>query len=273
MFAFLGCFICATASATTRNFTYTYEPETMPRGDKEFEQWVSLRTIRNDHAGQNHYTRWDLREELEYGVTDNYTLSLYLNEKSEYFRNPATNAKTNESEFEGVSLENKWMVVNPVGHPFGLSLYLEPRLGNGEFELEEKIILGQRFGRNEAWKWAFNATHATEWKDSAVAGEGTKTEGELEFTFGLIKELNKRWSLGFEFRNHNEWPEYKEWEHTAFFLGPVVSYRSENWWVTLTALGQIYGKNYRSPDPDGNRSLVLDEHEVLNIRCVVGISF
>ncbi len=271
LFCFFGLM---NADASERYFTYTYEPETMPQGALEFEQWATFRTTRNDKVGQNHFTRWDFREELEYGVTDYYTLSLYLNEKSEYFRNPATNVKTNEFEFEGVSIENKWMVLNPAEHPVGLSLYLEPRIGNGEFELEEKIILGQRFGQNKEWKWAFNATHATEWKDSEAPDKGTETEGELEFTFGITREMSKRWYLGVEFRNHNEIPEYDEWEHTAFFLGPVVTYRQENWWATVTTMVQVYGRNYNAGgDPDGESNLVLDEHELLNVRCVIGIDF
>ena len=259
--------------ASERLFTYTYEPETMPQGAVEFENWTTLRAIRNDEVGQNHYTRWDLRQELEYGVTDNYTLSFYLNEVSKYFRNPATNAKTNEFEFDGVSIENKWMVLDPATHAVGLSLYLEPRIGNGEFELEEKIILGQRFGANKEWKWAFNAVHATEWKDSDQPGEGTETEGELEFDLGLTREVNKHWNLGVEFRNHNEIPEYDVWEHTAFFVGPVVMYRQEKWWAALTVLTQVYGDNRVNPDPDGDSNLVLDEHEKLNARLIVGVSF
>jgi hypothetical protein len=269
----LGVLACGSAHATERLFTYTYEPETMPQGATEFENWVTLRTIRNDEVGQEHYTRWDLRQELEYGVTDNYTLSMYLNEKSEYFRDPATHEKTSEFQFDGVSLENKWMALNPAEHPIGLSLYLEPRIANGEWELEEKIILGQRFGKNQEWKWAFNATHATEWVDSEDPDEGIETEGELEFTFGLTREINKNWHLGFEFRNHNEIPEYEEWEHTAFFVGPVVTYQTDKWWVTVTAMGQVYGKNYLDPDPDGESNFVLDEHEYLNVRCIIGIDF
>ena len=261
------------AMASERLFTYTYEPETMPQGAFEFEQWTTLRAIRNDEVGQNHYTRWDLRQEFEYGVTDNYTLSFYLNEVSEYFRDPATNAKTNSFEFDGVSIENKWMVLDPAKNPVGVSLYLEPSIGNGEIELEEKIILGQRFGANKEWKWAFNAVHATEWKDSEEPGEGTETEGELEFDFGLTREIGKRWNLGVEFRNHNEIPEYDVWEHTAFFVGPVVAYRQENWWATLTFMTQVYGDNRVSPDLDGNDNLVLDEHELINARFIVGISF
>ena len=39
------------ARATERYFTYSYEPETMVKGAMEFEQWVTLRTQRNQAAG------------------------------------------------------------------------------------------------------------------------------------------------------------------------------------------------------------------------------
>src|ERR1044071_10458191 len=75
-----------TAAATERYFTYTYEPETLPKGVWETEQWVTLRAIRNATVGQEDYNRWEFRHELEYGVTDNYSLSLYLNESLTNFR-------------------------------------------------------------------------------------------------------------------------------------------------------------------------------------------
>ena len=260
--------------ASERNFTYTYEPETMPQGALEFEQWTTLRAGRNNQVGQNHYTRWDLKQEFEYGVTDNYTLSLYLNEKSEYYRNPTTNAKTSEFEFDGVSLENKWLVADPAKSPVGVALYLEPRVGNGEFELEEKIILGQRFGKDKEWKWAFNVSHATEWEDSDEAGQGTETTGELEFTLGITRELNKRWNLGVELRELSVFPEYKSTSsYTAFFAGPVLKYRQEKWWAAFTFLTQVYGDNQASPDPDGRSNLVLDKLERFNARLIVGIDF
>ncbi len=61
-----------------------------------------------------------------------------------------------------------------------------------------------------------------------------KTEGELEASFGLARQLGKHWSLGLEARDHNEIPDYRHWENTAVFAGPVLNYREENWWATLT---------------------------------------
>ena len=67
--------------ADERRFTYSYEPELPLKGTLEFEQWVTWRTIRtkSGEVEQGHYNRWEFRDELEYGVTDNYSVSLYLN--------------------------------------------------------------------------------------------------------------------------------------------------------------------------------------------------
>lgn len=249
--------------ADQRRFTYTYEPEVLPQGAAEFEQWVTLRTQRTDDVGQENYNRWELREEFEYGVTDRYSVSLYLNTQAESFTDPATDEHFSEFDFKGVAIENRYMVLNPADHAIGLTLYLEPRFSGSEAELEEKIIIGQRFG---LWKWAFNLTHATEWEE-----DFDEVEGEFEGTFGISRDLGKHWSVGLEFRNHNEIPEYEEWENTAFFVGPAINYRQDKWWATLSILPQVYGENFADPDPDGHRHLELEGHERVNVRLIFGI--
>ncbi len=262
----LSCSLCLAAQANERLFTYTYEPETMPKGGWEFEQWLTLRAGRNNAVGQKDYNKWEIRESVEYGVTDNYTVELYLNTKSENFRDLTTSPARDFSKFsfDGISIENRYMVLNPAEHKVGLTLYLEPRFSGVETEVEEKIILGQRFGQ---WKWALNLTHATEWADHFRS-----TEGELEGSFGLSRFLNKNWAVGVELRNHSEIPDYKEFENTAVFLGPVVSYRNEKWWAALTVMPQIYGANF-TDNPDHNPHLELEGHERLNVRLIFGFGF
>src|SRR5437899_10476480 len=85
--------------ADERRFAYTYETETMPKGGMEFEQWVTLRSQRTKAVGQQNFSRWELREALEYGVTDNYTVELYLNSSSESFRDPATGTDSSSFKF------------------------------------------------------------------------------------------------------------------------------------------------------------------------------
>jgi hypothetical protein len=254
----------AAAHAHERIFTYTYEPATPPKGELEYEQHITLRAGRAAAVGQSDFYRMEFREEVEFGVTDNYQVSLYFNQQYEHFRNPATGLRASHFGQTGFSLENLYMVLNPTEHKVGLALYLEPTYDGENFELEEKIILGQRYGN---WRWALNLTHATEW-----ANNFREKEGEFETTFGLTRQWSSRWWLGVEFRNHNEIPEYKEWENTAFYLGPVVCYRRANWFATLTVMPQIYGANFTG-DPDKNHHLELEGHERVNVRLILGVDF
>ena len=256
--------IVGTAHADHRLFTYTYEPETEPKGDLEYEQSVTLRAGRNAAVGQRDYSRWEFRHEIEYGVTENYTAALYLNHSLQHFKDPATGATTTRHDWTGVSLENRYLVLDPATHAIGLTLYLEPTYDGKNAELEQKIILGQRCGD---WKWAVNLTHATEWTDHFRA-----TEGELEISAGLARRLNRRWTVGLEFRDHNELPGYKTWQNTALYLGPVVSYRRSRWWAALTVMPQIYGANFTG-NPDRNPRLELEGHERMNVRLLFGFGF
>ena len=248
-------------NADERRFTYVYEPETLPQGAAEIENWVTLRAGRNKTVGKENYNRWDLRQEFEYGVTDRYTLSLYMNEKAESYRDSAGN-DVNDFEWKGISIENIYNVVNPADKPVGLSLYLEGAYSGEEAALEQKIIFGQRHGD---WKWALNLIHETEWENNLH-----EIVGEAGVSMGLAHDLGKNWSLGLEFRNVNSFPEYDSWDNSALFLGPVVSYRQDKWWAALTVLPQIYGWNSSGSD-DGNPNLDLRDHEKLNIRLLIGI--
>jgi hypothetical protein len=266
LFVALYCLAASTlvTCASERYFTYTYEPETMPKGAWESEQWFTLRADRNQAVGQEDFSLWEFRQEIEYGVTDQYNLSLYFNESFESYHDPTANSEVSNLRFDGVSLENRYMLLSPVDHSVGLTLYLEPRISGDQAELEEKIILGQRYGD---WKWAFNLGHATEWTDHFHT-----VEGEVEASLGINRRLNRHWSLGVEARDHNEIPNYSRWENTALYVGPVVTYQQRNWWVSLTVMPQVYGVNFLG-NPDQNSHLDLEGHERWNARLIFGASF
>src|SRR5436190_22290255 len=103
--ALFGLGSLAPVSGTERFFTYTYEPEPMPQGVFEYEQWVTSRIGRNSTVGQENYNRWEFRHEFEYGFTDNYTVSLYVNESLTNFKETGTGRNVNHFQFEGISLE------------------------------------------------------------------------------------------------------------------------------------------------------------------------
>jgi hypothetical protein len=248
--------------ADERRFTHVYEPETLPEGALEFENWVTLGAGRSSEVGQENYHQWDLRQELEYGVSDRYTLGLYLNEGATGFRDPATGGSVSSFDFAGVSLENRFNLLNPAERPLGLTLYLEGTYAGDEAEVEEKIILGQRHGN---WKWALNLEHATEWED-----ELSEVEGEVGASLGVAYDLGSHWSVGLELRNQTLLPGYERVESCALFLGPVVSFRQERGWVALSVLPQIHGWNFGG-DPDGHSGLDLAEQERIQVRLLIGL--
>jgi len=251
------------ARATGRVFTYTYEPEVMPAGAAEFEQWVTLRSGR-EGVGKEHFTRWDIREEFEYGVTDRYTAALYLNFRADSYEDSVTGNSSSTFKFRGVAVENRYQLWNPAEKPVGLTLYVEPRYSGEEASLEQKIILGQRHGK---WKWAANLVHETEWDL-----HDHETEGEVEFDLGVTRQLTKRWSLGLEFRTVSKIAEYEDWEYVAMYVGPVLSYARDNWWAALTVMPQVWGDNFNG-EPDGHENLVLDDQERVQIRLLFGMEF
>ncbi|MDB6022125.1 MAG: hypothetical protein JWQ04_1982 [Pedosphaera sp.] len=259
-----GGLAVGSAQATERYFGYTYEPETMPQGAWEVEQWATLRAGRDSAVGQDQFREWDIRHSLEYGVTDNYTVELYVNEDHQHFRDPATGMDSSHWNFDGISLENRYQVLNPAGHKVGLTLYLEPRYSDLESEVEEKIILGQRCGN---WKWAVNLTHSVVFENRFHTANG-----EVEGSFGIARDLGKHWAVGMEARDFNTLPSYHSWESTAVYVGPVVSYRRANWWATLTVMPQIFGKNF-SGAPAGSDHLELADNERVNVRLIFGIGF
>src|SRR5436190_17349417 len=175
------------ARADERLFTYVQEAEVLPKGGLEFEQWLTHR--RSKAAGV--FARWDFREELEYGLTDKLTVAGYLNFKNTH--SEGVTGRTDESvfEFEGVSTELKYQLLNPNTQPIGLLLYGEATYNGEEFELEEKLVLQKNFG--EKWVAAFNATLEEEW---AYTATGTEEELSLELTAGLAYKINSHWSIG-----------------------------------------------------------------------------
>src|SRR5690349_22899831 len=56
-------------------FGYVYTTDTHQRGQREFEQWITRR--HGQSSGE--FNVWQLRSELEYGVTDRLQTSLYVN--------------------------------------------------------------------------------------------------------------------------------------------------------------------------------------------------
>ena len=246
------------ACADERLFTYVEEAEVLPKGGLEFEQWLTHRRGKANGV----FAAWDFREELEYGLTDRLTVAGYLNFKNTH--SAGVTGQTDESgiEFEGVSTELKYQLLNPNTKPMGLLLYGEATYNGEEFELEEKLVLQKNFGAK--WVAAFNVILEEEW---AFTPTDTEEELALELTAGIGYKLTPHWALGLEGRNVRTFPAFDSEKSSAWFVGPAIHYGSSQWWATLTVLPQVAGR------PDTRSGLNLDEHERIEVRLIAGINF
>jgi hypothetical protein len=222
--AILGAAISAsTCLGGARHFTFLYEAPTSAPGSLELENWVTWKRATNPERSD----KVEFRHELEYGVTDRFQASLYFADWF-YESNPEGSGWT----YSDAAVELIYNLTNPVDDPVGLSLYQEYKVGYHLFEWESKVIAQKNLGR---WILAYNATLEAVWE-----GEGLEErEGEFIQAVGASYEISPRLSVGIELLHEMVFPDWHDQETIRnLFIGPNVSYRRGDWFVTVTALAQ-----------------------------------
>ncbi len=209
--------------AGARHFTYLYEAPTSAPGSFELENWVTwARTTNPEHSDQVAF-----RHEIEIGVTDRLQASIYLADWF-YQNDPAHSGFI----YSDSALELIYNLTNPVTDPIGLSVYQEYKGGDRLFEWESKLIAQKNFG---PLILAYNATLEAVWQGKGL----TEREGEFQQALGASYEISPRTSVGVELLHEFVFPEWRDDARIRnVFVGPNVSYRRGNWFVTVTALAQ-----------------------------------
>jgi hypothetical protein len=257
--------------ATDRNFVFTYESRTLQGGLRELEAWMSYNYGRKDF-----YSAVQNRLEFEIGLGKKLQTSFYLNLDAETLPitvyNPVADENGNvvfeqqdflETKFStGFSNEWKYQLSDPSANKIGSALYGEIGISPNEYELEARVILDKRFND---FITALNLVGELEWKAEGDSAQETKWEQESKFEvdYGLVYTLPKNFSFGFEARNINVFHD-SELEHSALFIGPVISYKQNNWWISFGAQPQIVDLKTGGFD--------LEDHEKLNARLLFSYS-
>jgi hypothetical protein len=236
------------ARANDRHFSYTYEAAVLAPGEKELEVWTTYRNGRDTR-----YTRFDERLEFEIGLVPGLQTSFYVN-LTAVGQDDGTGHLATSTEVS-VSNEWKWRLLDSAADGIGFALYGEITGAVDELELEGKLIIDKRFG---PLLLAANFVAEHEWE----YGIG-ETEKELKLDGFLAAGwfFTPRFMVGIEARNANIIAD-GTWEHSAFFLGPVVSYTGDTWWMTLTVLPQLpaFKKS------EGGGTYVLTDYERFQAR-------
>ena len=267
LLALVSLALGASVQADERLFGHSYPAEVLPKGDLEFEQWI---TNLQGHE-QGIFSRWKIREELEAGLSDRLSASLYVNLNSVYSSqlDLSTGAvtSTNEFEFDGISTEWKYLVLNPVTDGFGLLLYFEPRYSSTELEFEAKLVLQKDLG--EDWVAVLNLAGENEYQYTANSQE---VVGKGSVTGGLAYKLSPKSSVGLELVHDRVWPDqwgYEAWN--TWYVGPAFHYTAPKWWITFNILPQVHG----APEsiPGDGRFVSDDDAARVQTRLIVGSNF
>ena len=224
------------AEAGQRRFTFVYESTTSPKGVWDLEQWVTWKT------GRDYGNRVEFRHEIEYGVTDNLQLALYVADWEVRDRKNGGD-KGAHAAFQDTAIEAIYSLSNPVTDFLGSALYGEFKAGPHHFELEGKIILQKNFGPVVV---AYNAILEAEW-EGENAGVYDERKGVFEQTFGVSYQFNPHFLIGGELLHEIEFAEWSEASESFVYLGPNASFRYGRFWITATALIQVTGV---SEEPD-----------------------
>ncbi|MCH8822033.1 MAG: hypothetical protein IH984_00870 [Planctomycetes bacterium] len=214
-----------TANAGERRFTFTYEAATHAPGDVEYEQWITWKTDKDTDSA---FDRIDVRHELEFGITDDFQLALYLSD----WRYQRGSSVGDGTEWRDVAIELMYNISDPATESIGFTLYGELKIGDELLELEGKIIAQKNFGK---WVFAYNATIEAEWEGSNYSED----KGEFQQTLGGSYQFSPKIFAGFELLHEIEYDDWDTWGDHLLYAGPNASYRADQWWVTVTPLFQL----------------------------------
>jgi hypothetical protein len=231
------------AQGGSRLFTGVYEAQTSPKGTLEYEQWVTWKTSTQADPGLDIF---DFRHELEYSVSDNAMIALYLSD----WRVETGGAGGSSATWKNVAVESIYMFLNPSVDPLGISGYLEVKGGDDRFVVEGKVLVQKNMGK---WVAVWNGIVEAEWE-----GEGLDEQtGVLGETAGVSYEVTPALRLGVELKHEVECADWSEWQRPLLYVGPNVSYRKGDWWTTVTPAIQ-------TTNHDGEPDYV--------VRMIVGVS-
>ena len=217
----LAACLAGTSHADRRSYVWTYEYATMPEGIAEVEYYL---TAKVPDTGVREASAWQHQVELEYGLTDNWDISLYQMWKQSYGTNSAAAFK-----YEGFKIRSRYKLFKSGEFIVDPLLYVE-YIRNADIAqpdvLEGKLVLAKDLGKFNA---AYNQIVKRELDGDA--------ETEHEYAAGANYDLSPGFSAGLEAKGN-----YTEDEHA---LGPVVSLETEKFWVSL---GAAFGLNEATDD-------------------------
>ena len=214
----------SSANASSRHFTYSYETTTMPKGALELESWLTWKTAQSSDPD---FERFDMRHELEIGVTDHFQLAFYFAD----WRQESAAGQASRTTFQDIAVEGIYNLTDPDTTPFGSALYGEIKGSDDFIELEAKFLLQKNLGH---WRLVYNIGGEIAWEN-----DYQDDEAELMQSAGASYQISPSWSVGAELLHEVAVPDAETLGASGVFFGPNVAWRMGRFTVALTGLWQL----------------------------------
>ncbi len=266
---------CAPASvrADEQLFGFARGAETLPKGQFEVYQFITLRTGKQSGS----YYGSDFDTEIEYGFTDRLQASLAVVNHYFNYENVPDLDDSKRLRFGGIEASAKYRVLSPFKDPIGLALRVETGylwkdevggLPQKAFYLKPELDLQKDFFDDTL---ILVLDLAAEWTWGKQPAEEYPREFSFEVATGAMYRFAPNWFAGVEANLRAEYPlfDLNFFEHRRVFLGPTIHYAQKRWWATLTWNYQVFGKGV-DEDFDG----ITFAEETRNVfRLKVGVNF
>ena len=193
-----------TARADRRHFVWTYDAQTLERGESEIETYTTFSAADRSHT--RNATSTTLQFELETGMTPQMDFSVY-----QVFAQDAGEPMR----YEGYKLRMRHRLTAPDRRPFAAVAYAEYE-GRPDFStsaVETKLILGRGIGD---FRLAVNGI-------LELVPEAGEWEVEPAYAAGAAWQASELLSLGLEAKGGEE----------ATSIGPVIGHGLGDLWVAF----------------------------------------
>lgn len=294
-----GLCLSTTSQADENLFAYTYTADTIPKGGLEFNSTVTNRWDK----GRGRYYAADIDLELEYGVTDKFQISGYLNaqhvnhkgafpfSQAEGFNDTdALYPDRKQTRWNGGKISFKYNFTSPYTDWVGFSMFVEPQYrkqfkvdgsDTDQREIEVGFITQKNF-LDDKLTVSHNLILSQEKRILKEDDNFVENEREMTNLIGVTYRFAPGWYAGVETRHHMDVLEQEDGNYKknqySWYLGPTLHYANEKWRVTLGYMRQIKGNpEYAAgvlPVEGGvGSNLHLDENEKNELRLRVGYDF
>jgi len=263
--------LSAGAKADDRPFAFAYTTDIEAQGEKEIEQEI---TWSSGHAREA-FQEIESHSEFEYGFTDNFQGSFYLNYDWSRSHSQSPLGPVETSSLPGVSGEFIYRLMNVYFDPIGLALYVEPSIGNGTRSFEVKALFQKNF-LNDRLRFALNINAEDNWDKNGL-GQYDESSA-LEFYSGVAYNLTPEWSIAAELDNERGFDGLilggsSRFAENATFAGPTITYVGHPFRVTLGAQAQLPWASDPTHTPGALDNGYLSSAERFRVRLRIATDF